>query len=620
MKAPLFRYACGSLMERRTAAVFAVLVLLLTGCANPFSTPNAAEEGSLTFRFSDGALSALTIGPGDSAAIETYHITGEGPNGASFVLSEISPEEPAVSKSGLVPGQWDIAAEARNAAGTVLLTSATEVTVAGGTGTVVTMVLEPVEGEGDLELRISWPTESERDLSVVAELEAVATEATEQLAFVPDESAGEGRVGVEYEGSWDAGYYVITIQLLDGEAVVWGDAAAVWVLAGEQTSREQELTDDDLMPPEDTPGSGESVWSYSVGSAFNASIWSSPAIDAARGRVYFGSDDGRLYAVTTGGSKEWEFETSARVVSSPAVGPDGTVYFGSFDNYIYALNPDGSERWSFQTGGWVRSSPAVDAAGNVYIGSNDGRVYGFTADGTQLSGFPFDTGQDVVSSPAIGADGTVYVGSSDGLKTSTSGGVWAIAADGSELWSITTGDWVHSGPAIGSDGTVYVGSYDGSLYALDPETGSEIWRYDAGDWLPSSPAVGPGATGSGETIYIGSAAGTLYALDDAGNELWSFDAGAGGVYSSPAVGDDGSVYFGSYDRNVYAVDASGNELWRFETGTGGVYSSPAIDEFGTVYVGSRDGTLYALQSGSAGPADSAWPMFGRTAERTAAAP
>ena len=59
---------------------------------------------------------------------------------------------------------------------------------------------------------------------------------------------------------------------------------------------------------------------------------------------------------------------------------------------------------------------------------------------------------------------------------------------------------------------------------------------------------------------------------------------------------------------------TGVKKWEFET-EGWVTSSPAIGADGTVYFGSWDGIFYAVH-GSAGPADSAWPMFGQNAQRT----
>jgi outer membrane protein assembly factor BamB len=53
--------------------------------------------------------------------------------------------------------------------------------------------------------------------------------------------------------------------------------------------------------------------------------------------VYFGSGDGRLYALDARtGQEKWRFKTDGGVNSSPAVA-GGVVYFGSTDGYLYAV-------------------------------------------------------------------------------------------------------------------------------------------------------------------------------------------------------------------------------------------------------------------------------------------
>ena len=47
----------------------------------------------------------------------------------------------------------------------------------------------------------------------------------------------------------------------------------------------------------------------------------------ANGLVYFGSDDGTLYAIDQGdGELEWQFKTAKKITSTPAV-DKGVLYF-----------------------------------------------------------------------------------------------------------------------------------------------------------------------------------------------------------------------------------------------------------------------------------------------------
>ena len=595
--------------------LLALGLLFSAGCGNPLAPAAGAGGGTLTLTLvsaasrPSGGVSVLTLRPEVMPQVATYSVSGQGPNGAAFALHDLDGGQHEVTLSELPAGLWTVEVQAHSDAGAPILSGGTQVVVGSSSAVGATVVLEPLDGSATLQFALLWPATEVDAPSIVASLEHAVSGNTQALDFDVDAGAGSAAL----DGQWDSGYYILEISLLDGDSERWREPYAVWLLAGQTSATSVALDARDLLPGDGQPvGPGELRWLYAVGSAFSSGIWSSPAVDSA-GRVIFGSDDGTLYVLDANGALEWWFTSDGRIYSSPAVAADGSLYFGSHDGYVYALDSQGTQLWSYQTGDWVRSSPAIGADGTVYIGSNDGRLYALDpVNGDEL--WAFDTGDSVVSSPAIGADGTLFFGSQNGR-------VYAVNPDGSERWHHQTGDWVYSSPAIGADGTVYVGSYDGFLYALDPAEVPQhqrvIWSYDAGDWIGSSPALTPQVNATPPTLFIGSRDGLLHAVNaETGQQIWTFDAGQGGVYSSPAVGDDGTVYFGSYDQRIYAISPDGSQQWRFETGLGGVFSSPAIGADGTVYVGSRDGTLYAIGSSSTGPRASSWPMFGHDARRT----
>jgi outer membrane protein assembly factor BamB len=62
---------------------------------------------------------------------------------------------------------------------------------------------------------------------------------------------------------------------------------------------------------------------------------SSPAI--AGGRVYVGSNDGRLYVLDlASGQKQWEFDAGNAITASPAIAA-GRVVIGAQDGVIYCF-------------------------------------------------------------------------------------------------------------------------------------------------------------------------------------------------------------------------------------------------------------------------------------------
>jgi outer membrane protein assembly factor BamB len=57
-------------------------------------------------------------------------------------------------------------------------------------------------------------------------------------------------------------------------------------------------------------------------------------------RAVYGGLDGRLYVVPLGGGRAWSFATAfGRPISAPAAVSGGRVYFGCEDGYLYALGP-----------------------------------------------------------------------------------------------------------------------------------------------------------------------------------------------------------------------------------------------------------------------------------------
>jgi eukaryotic-like serine/threonine-protein kinase len=326
--------------------------------------------------------------------------------------------------------------------------------------------------------------------------------------------------------------------------------------------------------------------------------------DAAHSGVYASTTSPSLTTV------KWKFKTQGKVISSAAV-VAGTAYFGSTNGKLYAVDiTSGVMRWTFAAGGPVTCSPLV-AGGYVYFGSLDGNFYAldasngkviwkfqtggerrFTAPGihgilpkTEMMPDPFDV---FVSSPAL-ANGKVFVGSGDY-------NVYALdARTGVLQWKFTTGNVVHASPAV-AEGIVYIGSWDRYLYALDAETGKMIWRFETGDdkviynqvGIASSAAVANGA------VYFGCRDGHFYALDaKTGSKKWSHDNQMGWVIASPAV-RNGVVYFPTSDGTRFkALDAESGRLEFSIQNKDVSFSSPALVE-SLAYYGTTDGWLHAV--------------------------
>ena len=312
----------------------------------------------------------------------------------------------------------------------------------------------------------------------------------------------------------------------------------------------------------------------SNGNSLLAAAWS-VLRSFRRNVIYFGSDDGNVYAVDAQtGLQIWKTATRGPVPCTPAIA-NGVVYVGSYDGKFYALDQKtGAVKWKFATEGERR----FEAKG----------LHGMQPK-TQTIADPFDI---FLSSPVV-ADGGVYFGSGDGH-------LYALdAGSGALRWKFKTGDVVHASPAY-ANGVLFVGSWDSYFYAVDAKSGKEKWRFHGGEdalihnqvGFQSSPAVVDGV------VYTGCRDAQLYALDaETGKEKWKFDNSLSWVITSPAIAD-GKVFFGTSDSSLFHIveAATGKSLVK-QDGNAYMFSSPAIAG-DVVFIGVLNGTLAARDRNS----------------------
>ncbi len=250
-------------------------------------------------------------------------------------------------------------------------------------------------------------------------------------------------------------------------------------------------------------GNGTSWWDYNT----SAPVWSSPTI-VDNSTLYVTSAG--LMSFTLDGRLNWRVLENVTSRSSPAVSVDGIIYFGAEDGTLYAVYPNGTTEWEFHTGAPVRTSPSIDSAGNIHFGTDDGSVLCLSPDGKLL--WSFSTGTPVRSSIGIRSDGTSMLLTGDGSLV-------AIDRNGSMEWSLKLGGYnVTRSLAIDSQGICYVGS-DSTIYSVRTD-GTVRWTYRISSGLVGSPAI----TNNG-TVAFGSSTG-LFELGQVneGNE-WIVLAG-----------------------------------------------------------------------------------------------
>jgi eukaryotic-like serine/threonine-protein kinase len=306
---------------------------------------------------------------------------------------------------------------------------------------------------------------------------------------------------------------------------------------------------------------------------------------------------------------KWKFPTGDRIISSP-VAQDKVLYFGGDDGNIYAVDSEtGRQIWKRTTGGPAPCTPAV-ANGIVYAGSYDGKFYALNAqtgaikwkfategerrfeakglNGLQPKNQTMADQYDVFLSSPVVVQGAVYFGSGDG-------NLYALdAATGQLKWKFKTGDVVHASPAY-ADGVLFFGSWDSYFYAVDAATGKEKWRFHGGEdplihnqvGFQSSAAVVDGV------VYVGCRDSNLYALDAAtGKEKWKFFNELSWVITSPAIVQNRVVFATSDSSLFHIADAGTGKSLLKQQAKAFMFSSPVVAG-DVVLIGVMNGTLQA---------------------------
>jgi outer membrane protein assembly factor BamB len=252
------------------------------------------------------------------------------------------------------------------------------------------------------------------------------------------------------------------------------------------------------------------------------------------------------------GRTVWRSPVSSE--SSPLVVGD-RVYVGSWDQRMYALSlRTGKTLWSTPLDGEVNSSAAY-ADDTVFIGDNSGTMTALDARTGRIrwkarSFSRFGRGREYFYATPTVAYGRVYASNTDGTVYSFGAGT------GNLLWATPVGTYVYTAPAVW-ERKVYVGTYDGKFYALDAATGATRWVRDVPAAVHGAPTV------MGKLVYFATCgrcgqkgvrpakAGPFatYALDArTGRLVWTFPDG----HYSPIVADGERVYL-TGSTVVYAL-------------------------------------------------------------------
>ncbi len=276
----------------------------------------------------------------------------------------------------------------------------------------------------------------------------------------------------------------------------------------------------------------------------------------------------------------WVFKTLGEIWSGPVALPDGRVVFGNQDDKVYAVAADGTQSWVWSAGSDVNVSPAVDADHQrIYVGTLTGRLAALGFSGNPL--WTLELASPVAASPSVGGD-RLAVATFDGNVRLLEG------VNGGTVWTHKLPDFLSARPAVTSDGLVLVGCQDHTFYAL--KDGVLAWAVPTGEQVWSAPVVGPNGA-----ITFGSNDGWIYSVTKSGGPLWAHQLD-GQFWGAIVLSSDQAIYAASTDKRLYKLDADdGTTLWNTKLG-GFTYAAVAEGPDDTVYIGTTAGVLYGLDA------------------------
>jgi hypothetical protein len=218
-----------AILKRTSArtALVVVLIALAAGFLLASCTPPGVSGQTGAIQLSLGMATGKTLLPAIDMTPASYAISGTGPSGATFSTSTA---QASVTISGLIFGQWNVTVNASNAAGTQIGQGTGTVSVATGQQSSLAVTVTPLTGNGTLNLSTTWVSSKVGAPSVSAQLLPVTGSSIPLSFTVGSGSATSSNAAVP------AGYYTLTLQLLDNGVNVYGAVDVVRIVKGQTTS------------------------------------------------------------------------------------------------------------------------------------------------------------------------------------------------------------------------------------------------------------------------------------------------------------------------------------------------------------------------------------------------
>lgn len=346
-----------------------------------------------------------------------------------------------------------------------------------------------------------------------------------------------------------------------------------------------------------TPEESKLYWKFDT----EGKVISTPVVSGEM--IYFGSNDGNLYAVNKDtGLEVWRYTLEFPILCEPAV-QDDIVFFSGKDIFVAVDAKTGTEIWlnnEQEKSDEIRRkdqwdyhdpTPVIDN-GVVYFGSFAGYIFGYDMNsGEKVWEFDASSGNPVRTTPII-LNGIIYYGDWKGCYR-------AVNIEKKKV--VWENEFVSpfQSAAVIQDDVLFVGGRDTRISAIDCNTGEIKWELkdSFGSWITGDPVV------YGDNVYFATSdAKKVYALNMKDGSVTAEYPIYKNSFTKVII-DNGLLYVTSGDAydspgtgklQVYSLEDSSKPVEEYTLKTGGIFTSPVLDG-NVIYFGSVDNSMYAVK-------------------------
>ncbi|HRW34461.1 MAG TPA: PQQ-binding-like beta-propeller repeat protein [Thermotogota bacterium] len=337
------------------------------------------------------------------------------------------------------------------------------------------------------------------------------------------------------------------------------------------------LESDRIIVQVNSTQEGHRKWSYTIsGDLFNKDL----ALDA-NGHLYAITQKGNILKFDGSGNLSTTKEMNNNTFSDPVWVADDKqmfIYNGNGDFYIFDENLDDHFWKSYQDGNLIYGFDK----GNKRMVYTYQHFYDLMGKMLSAGSADYASGENrfSINLHEKKTEPTGILITNDAIYITTNKGTY-LALDKTDLsvkWekSINSSS-VLSSPIRGRakgwsehDAVFFIESYQDTLtlYAVDVKDGGKIWssKISSGknsDFYGTMPEP---VISSAKDIFVVSDHEKLVSYNYKGSKNWEFQA-AGGINTSPIIGNDGIIYICTMNGVVQAIDATtGKEKWRHQIG------------------------------------------------------